>query len=322
MPKRIIAACLLTISLVSAGSLSAKANDNSLGVVHSVQFSRNDARLDAKDKSALLAALPKLNAAATITITGYEQKTANTKNKSTLGLKRAIAVKKFLVSHGVKARISVLNGYFPKALASSASSRKVNIRITSLTATPTTPVVSPSSPTTNDVTVINYFQPRSELADCTQTNIVPVSVTLSGNSSTRTQNLNIQNDGQRVGVPGLPQYINVCEYKTVFTDVIDGSYVATTSASLTQLGVDNNQWSYFYSSTEDTAQVPASLAIGGNPPIFSPGSIFGEIGSRQNSCNYRDNFANNLDSQPVVGVNVVVNGASLTAPRIYMNEDC
>ena len=324
MPKRHFAVLLLLVSTLVSTPLTANAKGNRGQVIGTIHFASSNSTLDAHDKRSLRSIALKLATAQSITVTGYEQKTTSNTSESKLGMKRAKVVKDYLRSLGVKATIKLVNAHFPKNNPTKSSARKVVIRSTFDT---TTPIVKPTptaSSSAINVTIVNYMQTVYDEPDCSVQHLRfnLTSATLTGTSFTKTQNLEIQHNGQFATVTEFPSYLHICEYRTVFKNVPNGEYVATTSALLTPFGVTNGGWRNFWMTTESTAVLPENLRTSSAPPVLGAGSTFSPNGQSLTACNFDENFSDISQSHPVVGVHVTVNNRSVQAPRVYANDDC
>lgn len=304
--------------------LSASATSHSGRVIGNVHFTKDNASLDAHDRTKLRAIAKDLVDATSITVIGYEQKTSLSKRSSSLGLQRAKAVKRYLLARGITARITIKDGKFPKRNATRATARRVEIRALFPAASPTANPSPSASITEQNVTVVNYFQTVCEEPDCSLQHMRFnfTSVTLTGPSYSRTQVLELQHGGQFTTVQELPSNAHSCEYRTVFRNVPNGTYLAMTSAALTDYGVAHSGWRNLWMTTESSAVIPESLQNSGHAPTFGPGSYFSSAGQSQIGCNLDESYSDIAGQHPVVGTSFTVHGASVQAPRIYANDDC
>jgi hypothetical protein len=109
------------------------------GSLGSVYFASGSARLTPEARATLWGWLPKVNAAATLNVVGYVQKSGSAANDHALSSARAKVVIAFFTNRGASATITAKAGRVPATRGTAASARRAEVVITSVK-----PVVHPT----------------------------------------------------------------------------------------------------------------------------------------------------------------------------------
>jgi len=115
------------LSSVGTSAQSAKAFNPTVLVNRTIYFSANSAVVGPQSRAKLLRLLPTLKKQSKITLTGYVQAGATTRNNKSLSLARAKGVRTFLIRHGVKAKFVLSPGHVPTTKPRAATARRVEI---------------------------------------------------------------------------------------------------------------------------------------------------------------------------------------------------
>jgi len=124
-------------ALVLCFGVSQTVSAKTIAPTKTVFFSVGQSKLSASAKSTLAGLAKSLKTSDTVEVRGYVQKTSSPTNDLSLSTQRASTVKAYLVTLGVKAKISAKGYGLPKSNRSSAQSRRADIYVVHGASSPT-----------------------------------------------------------------------------------------------------------------------------------------------------------------------------------------
>ena len=150
---------LLTAVAVSTAVAPAQAAPTvsvKTGSLGSVYFASGSAKLNSAARITLWRWLPQVNAASTLNVVGYVQKSGSASNDRALSAARAKVVIAFFTNRGVQAGFTAKAGSVPASRGAAASARRAEVVITAVK-----PVVKPTPTTTATPTPTDTPSPTS-----------------------------------------------------------------------------------------------------------------------------------------------------------------
>ena len=227
------------------------ANAKSAVPTKTVYFAVGQSKLNTSAKSTLASLAKTLKPSDTVDVRGFVQVSSSSKNDISLSKARAKSVKSYLVSLGVKSKITIKGYGLPKSQRSSAKSRRAEIYVVRAT-----PSVSPSPSPSLDLygSISGTIRRDGPYNSCADVQLDYVKLY---------KGATLINS---IDAPAWSSTTNdVCDYVYSFQSLPNGTY--TVEESFTQISGDLNgypwnvynteqpDWTYLGSTDEDLIQV-------------------------------------------------------------------